>query len=472
MKKHIIRKSLIAASMLLVTAMSYGQSSSSGYFVEGFSQRYQLNPAFAPERSFYLEIPGVSNIQMEAQSNVGISNFVFDTGDEKLHTFMSPKISADKFLDRMPSITQITSNISMDLFGFGFGGKKWFTSFNIKMRNNEEVLLPKSLFKFMKNSLSEGSYEIEDINIKTNTYLEVGLTHSQKVMENLTVGLGLKFLVGAEYADINIDRIDADLNGDSWKVKTQATVNAALPGVKYKYKIDEETGRRIVEGAEEYKVNANDLIPQSYGFAVDLGAEYDFKDLVEGLKVSASLTDLGFINWKGMYTFATDKDKYVEFAGFNNYDVNGNNEDDDTMDKIQDDFEDMMQFYPEMEDDTKKVSLNATFRLGAEYTVPTMEWLSVGELFTFRSGTLPYVSSKTSVTLTPCGWFDLTGSYAFTSVGSSFGMLFNLHPAGINFFVAVDRIKAKLNPQFVPVDDFGLNFSIGLNLAVGGKRNR
>ena len=62
MKKHIIRKSLIAASMLLVTAMSYGQSSSSGYFVEGFSQRYQLNPAFAPERSFYLEIPVLSNI--------------------------------------------------------------------------------------------------------------------------------------------------------------------------------------------------------------------------------------------------------------------------------------------------------------------------------------------------------------------------------------------------------------------------
>jgi hypothetical protein len=99
-----------------------------------------------------------------------------------------------------------------------------------------------------------------------------------------------------------------------------------------------------------------------------------------------------------------------------------------------------------------------------------LEWLSVGELFTYRGGSLPYTSSRTSVTLTPCGWFDFTGSYAFTSLGSTFGLLFNLHPAGLNLFVAVDRIKADFNRQFVPVNDFGLNYSIGLNLAVGGKR--
>jgi hypothetical protein len=470
MKKHIFKKSFVAAGMLLVTAMSYGQSSASGYFVEGFNQRYQLNPAFAPERSVFVAIPAFSNIQMEATSNVGISNFVFDTGDEKLHTFMSPKVSSSDFLDKMPSTTQFSLNLSMDLFGFGFGGKNWFTSFNVKVRNNEEILMPKSLFKFMKNSLSEGRYIMEDINVNTYTYAEVGLTHSQKIGDNLTVGLGLKALAGLWYADVNIDRIDANLTGDSWKVNTAATANVAVPGLEYKYRIDEESGRRILDGTEKYEFEASNVVPSSYGFAVDLGAEYDFKDLVEGLKVSASLTDLGFINWEGMYTFATDKDKYVEFNGFNDYDVNENAKEDDTMDKLKDDFEDMIQFHPEKEDGSKKVSLNATFRLGAEYNVPGLEWLSVGELFTYRGGSLPYTSSRTSVTLTPCGWFDFTGSYAFTSLGSTFGLLFNLHPAGLNLFVAVDRIKADFNRQFVPVNDFGLNYSIGLNLAVGGKR--
>ena len=60
---------------------------------------------------------------------------------------------------------------------------------------------------------------------------------------------------------------------------------------------------------------------------MDLGAEYDFKDLVDGLKVSAALMDLGFIGWAEMNTFATNNNEYVKFEGFNNYDVNGDNSD-------------------------------------------------------------------------------------------------------------------------------------------------
>ena len=59
MKKHIIRKSIVAVSLLLMAGASFAQSASSAYFMEGFNQRYQLNPAFSPERYVFLAVPGV-----------------------------------------------------------------------------------------------------------------------------------------------------------------------------------------------------------------------------------------------------------------------------------------------------------------------------------------------------------------------------------------------------------------------------
>ena len=79
MKKHIIRKSLVAVSLLLIAGASFAQSASSAYFLEGFNQRYQLNPAFAPERPVFMAVPALSNIQVDASSSVGLANFLFES---------------------------------------------------------------------------------------------------------------------------------------------------------------------------------------------------------------------------------------------------------------------------------------------------------------------------------------------------------------------------------------------------------
>jgi hypothetical protein len=54
-----------------------------------------------------------------------------------------------------------------------------------------------------------------------------------------------------------------------------------------------------------------------------------------------------------------------------------------------------------------------------------------------------------------------------STYGSSLGMMLNFHPSGLNFFVAVDRLSAELNPQMIPVNDFGVNVSFGMNLVIG-----
>ena len=464
MKKHIVKRSFIAVSMLLMTVAASAQSASSSYFLEGFNQRYQLNPAFAPERSVFMAIPALSNIQVDATSTVGLANFLFESTSKPgmLTTFMSPDIDAKTFLDGMPKAAQFNVGLNMDILALGVGSKNGFTTFNLKVRNSERISLPKELFGFMKASFAEGDYLIENINVNSVSYLEASITHSHRINDNLTIGMGLKLLEGIAYADLTVNEIDAQLHDDEWLVKSNGTIKASIPGAQYKLDPDNQT----FDGVDGFSFK----VPRSHGFAVDLGAEYDFKDIVDGLKVSAAITDLGFIGWDKMNTFATNNNEYVRFEGFNNYSTSGDNED-ETMEKIGEDFKDMVKMYQTGTTDQKeKVILDATLRLGAEYALPFAQWISFGELLTYRTGLWPYTESRTSITLSPCGWFDLSGNTSFSSLGSSMGLLLNLHPGGINFFVAVDRLKAEFNPQFSPLHDFGLNFSLGLNFAFGKKR--
>lgn len=466
MKKHIIRKSFLAAAMLLVTVASYAQSSSSAYFLEGYNQRYQLNPAFAPERQVFMAIPALSNIQVDAQSSIGLANFLYESESYPgmLTTFMSPDIDAKRFLDDMPDVAQINIGLNMDILALGVGGKNGFTTFNVKMRNNEQVNLPKELFRFMKASMSADDYLIENLNINTITYMEASLTHSHKIGDNLHIGLGLKFLEGVAYADMTVNEIDIKLHENEWSVKSNGTIKASIPGATYK--LDPNT--QSFDGMDEF---AFKKVPASYGFAVDLGAEYDFKDIINGLKLSASATDLGFIAWENMNTFATNNNEPVRFQGFNNYDVNGDNSD-EAFDQMNDDFNDMVRLYETGTVDQKeRVALNATFRVGAEYELPFAKWISIGELLTYRSGLFPYKESRTSLTLAS-GWIDLTGNAAISTMGSTLGVMLNFHPGGLNLFVAVDHLKAELNPQYIPLHDFGVNFSVGMNFAFGKKRSK
>ncbi len=463
MKKHNIYKLSAMAAMLLLAVMSYAQSSSSGYFLEGYNQRYQLNPAFAPESSLFFAIPFLSNTQVDAQSNVGMANFLYESKSkpEMLTTFMSSDVDAKDFLDALPDAAQIRAGVNMDLLSVGFGSTNWYTMLNMKLRNTEKVSLPKELFSFMKAGLSKGDYLIENANVTSISYIEYSASHSHRIGDNLTIGGSLKVLQGLAYANLNINEIDAKLNEDKWIVRSNGMLRASVPGAKYKLKDD-----NTLDGFDKYEFE----MPSSFGVAFDLGAEYDFKDLVDGLKVSASITDLGFMNWGKTTTFETDKNRYVEFAGFKDYDVTGN-DNDAVIDKVRDDFEEMIKLYRTGDVESEDIGLDATFRMGVEYAIPYVDWLSFGELFTYQTGLYPYAESRTSICMSPCSWFDVTGNLALSSMGTSMGLLINLHPAGFNFFLAVDRLDADFNKQFIPLHDFGLNFSLGFNLALGEKRN-
>lgn len=459
-KNNFLAKYIISGIILLGSSLSYAQTAISSYFLDGSFTRYQLNPALTPECG-YLAFPLLGNFQIDAYGSVGLSNFLYESKSDpdKLTTFMSSEVNKDDFLNALPSVSKIRFAMDMDLLSFGFYGFNGMNTFNLKFRNSNNVNLPKELFSFMKASLADGDYLIEDININSYSYIEAAIGHSHKIQDNLTIGARFKFLVGGYYLDANVDQISAKISEESWKVNTNATLKAGAPGIKTNYK--DGTQNEIDDFDFEFDGINN------FGFALDLGAAYDMSNLVEGLQLSASITDLGFISWN-MMTAATNNTEDVVFDGFSDYDVTGDG-DDETMDKLEDDFKNLIKIYDEGSE-KEKVKLDATFRFGAEYAMPFADWISVGELFTVRTGINKFTEARTSLILAPSKWFDMSGNIGFSSYGTSYGFMLNLHPVGFNLFLASDCIKAKVNPQMIPTEEFWTNFVLGINIPIGKRR--
>jgi hypothetical protein len=71
-------------------------------------------------------------------------------------------------------------------------------------------------------------------------------------------------------------------------------------------------------------------------------------------------------------------------------------------------------------------------------------------------------------------WFSFSGSYAYSTFGESYGAAINLHPKGLNLFVGLDSFKPLMNmtKQYVPIDSFNTNVTVGLDIAFGKYKGR
>ncbi len=454
MKRTATAKILMqAAFAVMFASQALCQTNASAYFLEGSFDRYRLNPAFSPERAF-LALPVLGGTEMNAGMNAGLADFIFEskTNPGKLTTFMSSEISADRFLNGLPDMFSTDFRFGTDVLAFGFGKEKWYAWFDSRIVAGARFAIPKEMFSFMKAGFSRGEYEISGVGATLNSYLETSVGFQYEPVDNLRVGASLKPLWGLAYADASIDRLYANTAGSSWMIMADASVRNGIPMME----VVLEDGKISDVRRSDSKFQMNPLS----GFAFDFGAEYNFDRLVPGLTVSASISDIGSIRWDGIQILGTDADESAEFRGFLP---------DGSADEFADDLKDLLVLH---ETGKSRVTqkLDATFRAGVEYTLPFLDCLSVGELFTRYGGDINMSESLTSLNLSLFKFLELSGNVAFSDKGCCFGGMVNLHPAGINFFLATDFRRIELNPQMIPLDGFDADFRMGVRLALSSLR--
>ena len=454
--KHIVPLFLLAITPIIGTA----QTAKSSYFLDGSFYGYQINPAMKAERGFFSLLGG--NFSLGTNSNVGLSTFLYPIGNDKLTTFMSGQVPANEFLSKIPKEgARMGFNLDETILAMGmrmFGG---YTTFSVSLHSDIAMALPKGFFEFAKMGLAQNNYTFSGINMSTLNYAAATLGYSREIFEGFRLGANVKYLLGLAHADVTVDKLNVELSEERWMIESHAQARMALFS-EPRLNVNDEG---VIEGFE-----LGSLTPSAKGIAFDLGVMYDMKNIVPGLTLSASLVDIGKINWQNMVKAESTEAK-VEFNGFESIDPNDMNASvNDELERLSEDASKMLEFQVD-EVEPMTTNLNATMYLGAEYTF--CRPLSVGVLYAQRftkSQFNKWHELRGFLNLAPFKWLEASVNYGTTSYGTSLGWIFNFHPGGITFFVGSDYMVTKVTPQFIPVDNLNSHITLGFNLAMGKRK--
>lgn len=455
MKQKVIISAAMAAMILLPTALR-AQDLSSGYFVEDYTYRYQMNPAFGNSQNF-ISMPALGNLNVGLHGNLGISDVLYNV-DGKTTTFMNPKLSSDEVLKNINDVNRIGTLDKIGILSAGFKAFGGYNTVSINAVADVSVKVPGEMFNLLKNGVANKTYDLGDLRASGVAYGEIAFGHSRQVMKGLRVGATLKFMLGGGYMDAHMRNANLVLGENEWTVTTDADLRSSVKGLTYKTKVNDRTGHRYVNGIDVDGTGLN-----GFGMALDLGAVYETP--VKGLTVSLALLDLGFISWNndmlattnGEKTFTTDKYTF-------NADDDAPNSFSKEWDRLRDDFSAIYEL-DDMGDQGGRTSMpHATLNIGVQYALPMYNKLTFGLLNTTRlAGDFATTDFRLSANIAPCRIFSGGVNLGVGTFGASFGWVANLHLTGFNFFLGMDRVPGKLCKQGVPLSSnaqvtMGINF--------------
>lgn len=455
-----------------MTAMSgaaVAQTLNSAYFTDDYKFRHTMNPAFGNDQN-YVSIPALGNFNVSLHGNFGYQDILMDNpmfpqqSGKRLTTFMNPYISASDALDGFSTgNNRILGDIGITILSTGFKAWGGYNTVSLSEKTAFGVSLPYGLFEFAKNT-GNRNYDIGDINVNAQTYVELALGHSRQIDEKLRVGATLKFLFGLARADVQMKNMKAELaSSEKWIVSGNASADVSMKGFMYKSETSDYNDESL--GSYEH-VNDVDIDGPGlggFGMAVDLGAVYKLND---DWTFSASLLDLGFINWTNDVRAVNMKDRFV-FDGFHDVAVSsdfGGEEIDVKADRYADQLADFANLQDQGDCGGRTTGIGATVNLGAEYTLPVYRKVKFGALSSTRiRGAYTWTEGRLSANYTPLSWIDGGVSLAVNSFTTSMGWVLNIHPKGYNFFIGMDHILGKTSKEMIPLSS---NASVSLGMSV------
>ena len=459
------RINLILVSLLISVMGVSAQNFRTGYFLDGYMYKYQLNPAFQGERGF-IAFPVIGGVALGVESNLAAGTFLYPY-DGKLLTFLHPKISDQKFMDQIATSNPVNLNLDMNIFALGFRVKNTYHTLEMSLKSMQSASLPGDVFKFMKTGGSDGNnlYDFSSLSFNGNVYSELAYGFSIKIKDFISVGLRAKLLMGVMSMYTDIPQFLLSLQQDKWTINAEGA-SVLMPSVfASALTTDNMTDEQMITQI------TNMLTQPSLGAAFDLGVSVDF---LKYFTASASILDLGFISWKNMDRLSL-KSGYWEYTGMDNLSGGQNSDFQSQIDAKLEELESLLDFERTQSLDNSVQTLGFTTMLGLEFRMPFYQRLTVGALATHRfEGSSSWTEGRFSLNLAPLRWFSLTANYAISTFGQSYGAAMNIHPKGFNLFLGLDSFKPLLNvtPEFIPIDELNTNLKFGVTFPFGKYNGR
>ena len=452
----IFSKYTAAALLGAASLTAVAQNTYSGYFIDSYSPRHQMNPAFAPDsaRNYhgYVGFPVLSNLNIGVRGNINLTDIYYNRGGETC-LFTNPEIPVSTVMNNIHDINRIGASIKLDIINFGFKAFGGWNTVGLNVVSDEEIGVPCAFFSLAKEGIANKNYDIKNMRVTSSNYAELALNHSHdlsKFLPGLRVGATVKLLLGIADFDAYFNRANLILGEDEWLVKANADIYGSGCGMRFKSRYNDKFDRSYFDGVEMEGFELG-----GFGLGFDLGAQYQWRDFT----FSLALLDLGFINWantqhastNGTKTFTTDA--YTLAVG-----------DNDTWDKMQEGLEDLYQLDVNGDMGNYCKSLKTTLNWGVEYVFPYYRNLSFGLVNTTRfNRNFTWTDFRISANVRPVKCLALSANLAMGTYGVGFGWLANLGVKGFNLFLGMDRTLGKLSSDGYPLSsnasvNFGINF--------------
>jgi hypothetical protein len=466
MRKLIVT---VAAAFLLLAPLT-AQNFETGYFLGGNPYAFRLNPAFQSERnliSIGLGMHGVS-----ALSNLGASTFFYPE-DDRLYFFMNDHVLPSTFLPKLCKINYLDVDAQVNLLTVGFWAHRNFFTVDVNVRSMNAVSLPYDLFRLVKGDKTEGDvFECSHTGLRSLSFAEAAFGWSRNFDNIFSVGARAKFLVGAEAAELMLQKMKVTIHANSWSVESQGQLIASSPALQVS--LYEDSGN---VNLSSFAFDGSKAAPSGWGGAVDFGFSWNILPI---LTLSGAILDLGTIRWSHDFAFATQEGAYEWCPDATN---TGAQDLAAEVDRLLSSASNMLRWT--VIADARPTFEPMPFRvhLGAEFRMPFYERLSAGLLYQGRFlDAFARHTGRFSVNWNPLDFLSLSTSATLTRLGESLGFALNLHPDAVNLILGCDYIPLRVmdaNRLFgttnsrwaiLPRDQMKLNFYLGLNIAFGRRR--
>lgn len=423
---------LVGGGLGLATS-TMAQTSRTGFFMETSKFRHQINPALLEDNP-YFAIPFVGNVYASTTSSHNTNAFIYKvtdpaTGKKGYDTFMHSEVSPSVLYKRLGNKdVTLDADVSENIFSIatnGFGGTNLV---EINLRSATRLELPNQLFHYAKESALSNSYRLDNLALRHQTYAEVAVGHARNIGDHFTVGAKVKGLMGLAYADLEAKHLLVQQAGLGWNVS--GTTRGALAVMNTAPTFDDKTGR--FNGLDDLSGGVT-----GFGLGADLGVTYEVHG-VEGLTLSASLTDLGFITHNNAHALQNDVNRSWSFEGFRKSGNNLQQAKEDGIEQFKDDLQELLALRDGGKA-SKTASLKSTLNLGAQYELPFVKHLNVGVLYSKHLENNYSLSQLTfGAAWHPIRPIELGVSTTMVKDRMNFGAMLTVQAPRFQFFVGTD----------------------------------
>ena len=298
----INNKFLMAAGMIAASVSSLSlqaQNTTSGYFLDNYTYRYQMNPAFGNETNF-VSFPGLGNLNLAMRGSMHLTD-IFHVVDGKTVLFTNPEVSAS-FLNNVPKVGRIGFDLKENILSGGWKAWGGYNTVSINARAFGVINVPRTFLELMKEGLSNRTYSISDMSASASAWAEIALNHSREIpmIPGLRVGAAVKFELGMANVQANFREADLTLGTDAWTARTNADIYMNLGKTRFATELNNEN-RPYVSGIDDISgIGVN-----GFGMAFDLGATYKWNDF----DFSLAINDLGWISYSNTAMASTNGTK-------------------------------------------------------------------------------------------------------------------------------------------------------------------